>query len=96
MKLKKYIENAKKFLQADKLLHITACMCIVLCCTLILSIFTGKYAALGISVLIACIASIGKELYDMLNPDTHTADLKDLLANFIGILLAGIPMLFLL
>ena len=64
-----------------KVLHFIVCMVIVLTADALgLPLWAG--------VLIACVAAVGKEVYDLQNPDKHTADWADLGADALGILVA--------
>ena len=64
----------------DKIFHFIICFVIVL----VADIFMPLWA----SVLLACAAAVGKEIYDRFHPDKHTADWADLAADFFGILVA--------
>lgn len=64
----------------DKVYHFIVCFVIVL----VADIFMPLWA----SVLLACAAAVGKEVYDLKHPDKHTADWADLAADGFGILVA--------
>lgn len=64
----------------DKVYHSIVCMTIVL----VASVFLPLWA----SVLLAALVAIGKEMWDMMHPDNHTADWVDLAADFFGIIVA--------
>lgn len=63
----------------DKLYHTLVCFVIVF--------VTALFLPLWLSVLIACFASVAKEVYDLENPDKHSAEWADLIADGVGILL---------
>lgn len=65
------IDQIKKFLKGDKILHMICCFAIVVIFGLILNIVSG--------IALALIASFGKETYD--------ESWDDLLADLLGIVL---------
>lgn len=74
------IDQIKKFLKGDKILHMICCFAIVVIFGLILNIVSGIALA-----LIALIASFGKETYDEVKYKGWSWD--DLLADLLGIVL---------
>jgi hypothetical protein len=48
-------------------------------------IFSWIHIAWWISPIIVFIIGLGKEVYDYFHPKTHTCDIKDLLADCVGI-----------
>lgn len=71
------INQIKKFLKNDKILHIICCFAIVVIFGLVLNIVSG--------IALALIASFGKEAYDEVKYKGWSCD--DLLADLIGIVL---------
>lgn len=71
------INQIKKFLKNDKILHIICCFAIVVIFGLVLNIVSG--------IALALIASFGKEAYDEVKYKGWSLD--DLLADLIGIVL---------
>lgn len=67
------IDQIKKFLKGDKILHMICCFAIVVIFGLILNIVSG--------IALALIASFGKETYD------EVKYWDDLLADLLGIVL---------
>jgi hypothetical protein len=61
----------------DKLLHFAVGAAI----TALVVIVTGSLALAGVAVLLA---GSGREVYDAYHPDTHTADIWDVVATCAG------------
>lgn len=79
------IDQIKKFLKGDKILHMICCFAIVVIFGLILNIVSG--------IALALIASFGKETYDEVGKETYDEvkykgwSWDDLLADLLGIVL---------
>jgi hypothetical protein len=73
------INQIKKFLKNDKILHIICCFAIVVIFGLVLNIVSG--------ITIALIASFGKEVYDEVRPNGSGWSWDDILADLLGIVL---------
>lgn len=71
------IDQIKKFLKSDKILHMICCFAIVVIFGLILNIVSG--------IALALTASFGKEAYDEVKYKGWSWD--DLLADLLGIVL---------
>lgn len=71
------IDQIKKFLKNDKILHMICCFAIVVIFGLVLNIVSG--------ITLALIASFGKEAYDEVRPNGSGWD--DILADLLGIVL---------
>ena len=71
------INQIKKFLKNDKILHMICCFAIVVIFGLVLNIVSG--------ITLALIASFGKEAYDEVRPNGSSWD--DILADLLGIVL---------
>lgn len=71
------INQIKKFLKNDKILHMICCFAIVVIFGLVLNIVSG--------ITLALIASFGKEAYDEVRPNGSGWD--DILADLLGIVL---------
>lgn len=71
------IDQIKKFLKGDKILHMICCFAIVVIFGLILNIVSG--------ITLALIASFGKETHDEVKYKGWSWD--DLLADLLGIVL---------
>lgn len=69
------INQIKKFLKSDKVLHMICCFAIVVIFGLILNVVSG--------IALALIASFGKEAYD----EVKYKGRDDLLADLLGIVL---------
>lgn len=72
----------------DKLYHILVCAILT---SLICSM--PSLLALLIAGPVVALIGAGKEVYDYLHPDKHTADIKDFYADLIGIAIVWIPCL---
>jgi hypothetical protein len=73
------------FKQLDKQLHIITCVAWVI----LFQFFMPLSCAIQATLLIG----IGKEIYDRAHPETHTADVMDILADAIGIYIGAAFML---
>lgn len=73
------INQIKKFLKNDKILHMICCFAIVVIFGLILNIVSG--------IALALIASFGKEAYDEVRPNGYGWSWDDILADLLGIVL---------
>lgn len=73
------IDQIKKFLKGDKILHMICCFAIVVIFGLILNIVSG--------IALALIASFGKETYDEVRPNGSGWSWDDILADLLGIVL---------
>ena len=71
------INQIKKFLKNDKILHMICCFAIVVIFGLVLNVVSG--------IALALIASFGKEAYDEVRPNGSGWD--DILADLLGIVL---------
>ena len=78
--------------EGDKILHILFSALIALWVCAALNLFMGKYESILCSFCFSLAVGVMKELWDKVNPN-HSADIKDLLADCIGIGLALIPLL---
>ena len=69
------------FKQKDKQKHIFgSALLVVLLYFVLKSLFLAGVGAL--------VVGVGKEVYDHFHPKKHTADIKDILADIVGILIA--------
>lgn len=73
------INQIKKFLKNDKILHMICCFAIVVIFGLVLNIVSG--------ITLALIASFGKEVYDEVRPNGSGWSWDDILADLLGIVL---------
>lgn len=73
------INQIKKFLKSDKVLHMICCFAIVVIFGLILNVVSG--------IALALIASFGKEVYDEVRPNGSGWSWDDILADLLGIVL---------
>lgn len=73
------INQIRRFLKSDKVLHMICCFAIVVIFGLILNVVSG------IALALALIASFGKEAYDEVKYKGWSWD--DLLADLLGIVL---------
>ena len=73
------INQIRKFLKSDKVLHMICCFAIVVIFGLILNVVSG--------IALALIASFGKEAYDEVRPNGSGWSWDDLLADLLGIVL---------
>jgi len=53
---------------------------------LFIIIFNGVHVAWWISPIVVLLIGIGKEVYDYFHPKKQTCDIKDFLADFLGVL----------
>lgn len=82
------------FLKADKLLHCFVAALIVAIVYILSLAWGSPGTGFWMGNLLALIALIGKEVYDYYHPDTHVAELYDILAGLIG--MAGIDLVILM
>ena len=73
------INQIRKFLKSDKVLHMICCFAIVVIFGLILNVVSG--------IALALIASFGKEAYDEVRPNGSGWSWDDILADLLGIVL---------
>jgi len=66
----------------DKFLHYIISAGLTL---LLIMLFNFVHFHWWISPIFVALVGIGKEIYDKLHPKKHTCDIKDLIADFIGI-----------
>ena len=71
------INQIKKFLKNDKILHMICCFAIVV--IFVLNVVSG--------IALALIASFGKEAYDEVRPNGSGWSWDDILADLLGIVL---------
>lgn len=88
LKVYNFLMNIEK----DKILHIFVLYMFYICCFMFFSNFFSFYIVSLISIILSEILSIGKEIFDKLCGNLF--DLKDILADNIGILLGIICSLF--
>lgn len=83
-KVKEWIDKVITWMGYDGVLHL-------LCSALIVLFFAGMFPW-WVAALIGLAAGIGKEIYDALHPDSHSADAHDLVCDLLGIVaaLAGV------
>lgn len=81
------------YTEKDKLKHIIVESAITLYCYCGLHFFMNKYVAILISVLVAVLVGLFKEIADSKN-DKHVASKKDFTADLIGVVITVIPLIF--
>lgn len=67
--------------QRDKQLHIAGSAIL----TIVIYLLAKSLVIAGVGALVV---GIGKEVYDYYHPEKHTADIKDILADCVGIAVA--------
>ncbi len=79
----------------DKLLHFVSILLLTLLTFCVVFIFSTFWPAFGWANLLGVVASLGKELYDLIKQEGHTAEWRDLVADGAGLLTAdGVLLLF--
>jgi len=84
--LKLFTLRLSIFSPIDKLQHVLGCAILTsLICSL------PSELALFVAGPVVLLVGLGKEVYDYLHPADHTADIKDVYADTLGILIVLIP-----
>lgn len=79
----------------DKLLHFVAVLLVAQFVFCVVFIFSTFWPAFGWANAAGVVASLGKELYDLIKREGHTAEWRDLVADGAGLLTAdGVLLLF--
>lgn len=77
----------------DKILHVFVSMVVMLFVTALLSLVLGFWLSSALGAIITISVGLGKEVYDEAHPEEHNAEWKDILADFIGVILGFLPLL---
>lgn len=79
----------------DKLLHYVAVLLVAQFVFCVVFIFSTFWPAFGWANAAGVVVSLGKELYDLIKREGHTAEWRDLVADGAGLLTAdGVLLLF--